>query len=75
MLSSLNSPRSRRKLKRDEVDLREQLAEVLACAVEALRGQNVELVEREVEMRKAREQVWMRERLEQMHEPQAVSES
>lgn len=64
LLSSLSVQRSRRKLKPQEIELREILAEKLQRAVQSLRDRYPQAIERDLQTRRARDLQWMREKLE-----------
>lgn len=63
LLSSLNIPRSRRKLRRGEAEARRALADKLYRSIKMLHGEMPHLVEQEIATRRAREVEWMRGRL------------
>jgi hypothetical protein len=63
VLSSLNTPRARRKLSPEQIDQREVLASKLAGAAAQLARRQPEIVAREIETRRTVEREWMREAL------------
>jgi hypothetical protein len=64
ILSSLQSTRSRRRLKASEIALRETLAGKLEAAARSLRARHGDLVDAAIDARRPVEQAWMHERLE-----------
>jgi len=60
LLSSVNTPRSRRKLRREDVRAREMLSEKLGLSLRALEDLDPALVRAEVATRRTREVEWMR---------------
>ncbi|MGH2449556.1 MAG: hypothetical protein ACRDFS_13270 [Chloroflexota bacterium] len=63
-LASLNTKRSRRKLKGERLERREQLARRFTAAAKVLREQDAPALETEMSTRRPKEIEWMREALE-----------
>ncbi|MGI8824184.1 MAG: hypothetical protein ACR2JC_00795 [Chloroflexota bacterium] len=63
LLASLKTPRSRRKLRSDEVERREALSRKLGEALTRLSRSHRDLVRQEIATRRTREVAWMQEAL------------
>jgi hypothetical protein len=63
LLASLNTPRSRRRLSRAEVERRQALAAKFEKAAGTLAGRNRVQLETELQTRRPVEEIWMRDRL------------
>jgi len=63
LLASLHSPRSRRRLSRQEIEAREALASKFQSGAQRLYGSHPRVVEQEISTRRPIEAQWMREKL------------
>lgn len=63
LLTTLNSPRSRRRLSSPEIEAREALAAKLERAARELRNEDATLIDQEIRTRRETEATWMAERL------------